>query len=80
MRIELGTVLSNLVKSYNNFQNKFATVGNNFTMVPVYKNPNFGYGRRQSIKLDLIFFRGGLDGYTRAKHKRADMGQMHGIR
>ncbi len=56
MRIELGTVLSNLVKSYNNFQNKFATVGNNFTLVPVYENPNFGYGRRQSIKIDLIFF------------------------
>jgi hypothetical protein len=56
LRIELGTVLSNLVKSYNNFQNKFTTVGNNFTLVPVYENPNFGYGRRQSIKIDSIFF------------------------
>ncbi len=52
---ELGTVLSNLVKSYDTFQHKFTTVGNNFTKVPVYENQNFGYGRRQSIKLDSIF-------------------------
>jgi hypothetical protein len=56
LRIELGTVLSTLVKSYNTFQNKFTTVGNNFTLVPVYENPNFGYGRRQSIKINSIFF------------------------
>jgi hypothetical protein len=54
LNIELGTVLSK--KSYNTFQNKFTTVGNTFTKVPVYENPNFGYGRRQSIKLDSIFF------------------------
>jgi hypothetical protein len=62
MSVELGTVLSNLVRSYNNFQKKFTTVGNNFTKVPVYKNPNFGYGRRQSIKLDSIFFGADLMG------------------
>jgi hypothetical protein len=53
---ELGTVLSNMVKSYNAFQHKFTTVGNNFSKVLVYENQNFGYGRRQSIKLDSIFF------------------------
>jgi hypothetical protein len=75
LNIELGMVLSNLVKSYNTFQHKFTTVGNNFTKVPVYESPNFGYGRRQSIKLDSIdFFWGGLDGLPRAKHKKADMG------
>jgi hypothetical protein len=52
---ELGTVLSNLVKNYTVFQHKFTTVGNNFTKVPIFENKNFGYGRRQSIKLDSIF-------------------------
>jgi hypothetical protein len=53
---EVGTVLSKIVKSYTAFQHQFTTVGNNFTKVPVFKNENFGYGRRQSIKLDSVFF------------------------
>jgi hypothetical protein len=53
---EVGTVLSGLIDSFTDFQTKYTQYGNNFMVVPVLNNANFGYGRNQSIKLDAQFF------------------------
>jgi hypothetical protein len=56
---ELGTVLTGLIDSYTDFQTKYTQYGNNYEVVPVLNNVNFGYGRNQSIKIDANFF--GMD-------------------
>jgi hypothetical protein len=53
---EVGTVLSGIIDSFTEFQTKYTQYGNNFMVVPVLNNVNFGYGRNQSIKLDTQFF------------------------
>jgi hypothetical protein len=53
---EVGTVLTGLIDSFTEFQTKYTQYGNNFMVVPVLNNINFGYGRNQSIKLDTHFF------------------------
>jgi hypothetical protein len=56
---EVGTVLTGLIDSFTDFQTKYTHYGNNYEVVPVLNNVNFGYGRNQSIKLDTHFF--GMD-------------------
>jgi hypothetical protein len=56
---EVGTVLTGLIDSFTDFQTKYTQYGNNYEVVPVLNNVNFGYGRNQSIKLDAKFF--GMD-------------------
>ncbi len=54
--MEVGTVLTGLIDSFTEFQTKYTQYGNNFEVVPVFSNVNFGFGRNQSIKLDTNFF------------------------
>jgi hypothetical protein len=53
---EVGMVLTGLTDCYMEFQTKYTQYGNNYEVVPVLNNVNFGYGRNQSIKLDTNFF------------------------
>ena len=56
---EVSTVLTGLIDSFTDFQTKYTHYGNNYEVVPVLNNVNFGYGRNQSIKLDTNFL--GMD-------------------
>jgi hypothetical protein len=49
-------VLTGLIDSYTDFQTKYTQYGNNYEVVPVLNNVNFGYGRNQSIKIGANFF------------------------
>jgi hypothetical protein len=55
-RSVLGTVLSNITKSYDKFKEKYAQVENNYLKVPIYCNNAFGYGRGIGNRLDENFF------------------------
>jgi hypothetical protein len=52
----LGTVLQNILVSYDRFKCSFTKVGNNYLKVPIYCNNAFGYGRGNNNKLDEAFF------------------------
>jgi hypothetical protein len=55
-RARVGPVLKNIMKSYENFIDKFTRQNNNFKVVPIYCNKAFGFGRGMLQKLDDAFF------------------------
>jgi hypothetical protein len=57
----LGTVLQNILVSYDRFKCSFTKAGNNFLKVPIYCNNAFGFGRGNINKLDENFFEVGND-------------------
>jgi hypothetical protein len=51
-----GSVLINILESYELFKSKYAQIDNNYMVVPIYCNAAFGYGWGLVHKLDDNFF------------------------
>ncbi len=60
-RLVLGTVLQNILVSYERFKCSFTKVDNNYLKVPIYCNEAFGFGRGNVNRLDEFFFEIGND-------------------
>jgi hypothetical protein len=60
-RLVLGTVLQNILFSYEPFKCSFTKVDNNYLKVPIYCNEAFGFGRGNMNHLDEFFFGTGND-------------------
>jgi hypothetical protein len=60
-RLVLGTVLQNILLSYERFKCSFTKVDNNYLKVPIYCNEAFGFGRGNTNRLDEFFFGIGND-------------------
>jgi hypothetical protein len=60
-RLVLGTVLQNILFSYERFKCSFTKVDNNYLKVPIYCNEAFGFGRGNTNRLDEFFFGIGND-------------------
>ncbi len=66
-RNALGTVLQNILVSYDSFKCSFTKVDNNYLKVPIYCNNAFGFGRGNMNRLDEEFFGIGNDMEKRKK-------------